>query len=48
VIIGRGVWAKCYGVFPTYDACMVWARANQFEIEDVRLYPVNDHRDGRT
>jgi hypothetical protein len=41
VVIGCGVWAKCYGIFATYDATMAWVRANQFDVEDASVYPVN-------
>jgi hypothetical protein len=42
VVIGSGSWAKCYGVFESHDAVMVWVRANQFNVEDANAYPVND------
>jgi hypothetical protein len=41
VIIGSGAWAKCYGLFASYDAAVEWARLNQFEADDTHIYPVN-------
>lgn len=41
VVIGSGVWAKCYGRFVSHDAVMAWVRANQFEVENAHAFPVN-------
>jgi Lar family restriction alleviation protein len=40
VVVGAGVWAKCYGDFFSYDAAMEWVRRNQFDVEDVAVHPV--------
>lgn len=40
ILVLRGVFTRCYGLFPSHDACMVWVRANQFDVEDVQVYPV--------
>jgi hypothetical protein len=42
VIVPRKSFTKCYGLFASHDLAMAWVRANQFDPEDVQIYPV-DH-----
>jgi hypothetical protein len=42
VVIGVGVWAKCYGPFENYDETIAWVRANQFDVELANVLPVAD------
>lgn len=44
VVIGAGVWAKCYGPFQSYDDVMGWVRINQFNPEDAHPHPVTAAR----
>lgn len=41
VVIGSGVWAKCYGPFLSHDDAMAWMRKNQFDIEAAQVHPVH-------
>lgn len=41
VLVGEKSWTKCYGLFESDDACVVWLRANQFDVQDAQIYPVN-------
>jgi len=41
VIVPHGIFTKCYGLFKSHDLAMAWVRANQFEVEDVRVHIVN-------
>lgn len=45
VVTGHGIWARCYGWFPSHDTAMAWVRANGFDGADVSAFPVN-HQDG--
>jgi hypothetical protein len=38
-IVGPLSWAKCYGIFDSYESAMVWIRTHQ--IEEAYVYPVN-------
>jgi hypothetical protein len=42
VIVGSGAWAKCYGVFASYEAAIEWARINQFDRANVHAYPITN------
>ena len=38
IIVPQKSFTRCYGLFPSHDACMVWVRENQFDPEDVQVY----------
>lgn len=40
VVVTRGVWARCYGIFPSYDASVLWADQNQYEPGEREIYPI--------
>ena len=45
VVVGAGVWAKCYGPFVSHDEVMKWVRASQFDVEDCHAFPVEVVKD---
>lgn len=41
VIVPRQSFTTCYGLFGSYELAMAWVRANQFDVEEVQVYPVS-------
>ncbi len=42
VVIRGGSWARCYGIFDSYDEVIAWVRENQFDPEDAHIHPIMD------
>lgn len=42
IVVGKGSWAKCHGLFASYDDVIDWAKRNQFtEADAYEVYPLN-------
>jgi len=40
VVVGRGSFASCYGVFQSYDDTVWWLKTNGFTAADNDIYPI--------
>jgi hypothetical protein len=40
VVVGKGAFSSCYGVFHTYDDCLAWMKTEGFIGADSEIRPV--------